>query len=302
MSSAQAYRLCPQAIFVKPRFEAYRAVSTIIRRIFAEYTEIIEPLSLDEAYLDVSATPMYQGSATLIAQAIKAKIKHQTELTASAGISYNKFLAKIASEINKPDGLYLITPEQGADFIEQLAIEKFHGIGKATAAKMHALGISSGKELKALSVEGLQQHFGKSGIFFYNISRGIDNRPVNHHRESKSVGVEVTFVKDIRAKSEALVQLQDLLNKAINKTSDKQLHARTLTVKIKYHDFVQVTRSRTLPMRVSSSSEIVFILEDLIKNTDIGHRAVRLLGVTLSSLENDLTLKRFHQMDMFTDY
>lgn len=302
MPSAQAYRLCPQAIFVKPRFETYREVSSTIRRIFAEYTDIFEPLSLDEAYLDVSATSLHRGSATACAQAIRAKIKQQTGLTASAGISYNKFLAKIASEINKPDGLYLITPAQGADFVEQLAIEKFHGVGKATATKMHALGIKSGKELKALSLERLHQYFGKSGLHYFNIARGIDNRPVNHHRESKSVGIEVTFTHDITTKSAAISQLEDLLTKAVNKISEKQLSARTLTIKIKYHDFVQITRSRTLPMNLNSAFGMAFILEDLLKNTDIGNRPVRLLGITLSSLHDNKSPTRYCQMDLFTDY
>lgn len=301
MSSAQAYRLCPHAIFVKPRFDAYRAASTIIRSIFAEYTEVFEPLSLDEAYLDVSASTLHKGSATLIAQAIKAQIKQQTELTASAGVSYNKFLAKIASDINKPDGLYLITPEHGTEFIEQLAIEKFHGVGKATAAKMHDLGIKTGKDLSTFSLLYLQQHFGKSGLHYYNIARGIDTRPVNRHRDTKSVGVEVTFDQDITGKAEAIAQLQGLLIKAIGRASEKQLSARTLTVKIKYHDFVQITRSRTLPMSVTDATGMAFILEDLLKNTDIGKRPARLLGVTLSSLATG-SAAGFQQLDLFTDF
>ncbi|MGJ0430968.1 DNA polymerase IV [Methylobacter sp.] len=299
MPSSQAYRLCPQAIFVKPRFEAYREASQTIRKIFAGYTELVEPLSLDEAYLDVSDTQLHQGSATLIAKAIKAAIKHETGLIASAGISYNKFLAKIASDMDKPDGLYLITPEQGARFVEQLTIDKFHGIGKATAQRMQALGIQTGKDLRNLSLATLQQHFGKSARHYYNICRGIDNRPVNSHRISKSVGVETTFQRDITARQEIIAQLHSLLEKALVKVAEKQLTAYTLTVKIKYHDFVQITRSRTLPHAVTTTSGTLAILEDLLRNTDIGARRVRLLGVTLSSLENRSRLTHFQQTDLF---
>ncbi|MDD5411833.1 MAG: DNA polymerase IV, partial [Methylobacter sp.] len=301
MPSSHAYRLCPQAIFVKPRFEAYREASMAIRKIFANYTELFEPLSLDEAYLDVSDVDLHQGSATLIAKAIKAKIKQETQLIASAGVSYNKFLAKIASDINKPDGLYLITPEQGADFVEQLPVEKFHGVGKATSIKMQSLGIKTGKDLKELPLEILQHYFGKSGLHYYNISRGIDNRLVNNHRVSKSVGVEITFQQDIKARQDVIKHLQNLLKKALAKVTKKQLTARTLTVKIKYSDFVQITRSRTLPYIVTATSTIGVILEDLLKNTDIGRRNVRLLGVTLSSLDDECTQPYFQQMDLFSD-
>ena len=299
MPSSQAYRLCPQAIFVRPRFEAYREASQTIRKIFAGYTELVEPLSLDEAYLDVSDIQLHQGSATLIAKAIKAAIKHETGLIASAGISYNKFLAKIASDMDKPDGLYLISPEQGARFVEQLTIDKFHGIGKATAQKMQALGIQTGKDLRNLSLAVLQQHFGKSARHYYNICRGIDNRPVNSHRISKSVGVETTFQRDITARQEVIAQLHGLLKKALARAAEKQLVAYTLTVKIKYHDFVQITRSRTLPHAVTTTSGTLAILEDLLRSTDIGARRVRLLGVTLSSLENRSRLTHFQQTDLF---
>lgn len=299
MPSSRAYRLCPQAIFVKPRFEAYRQASQAIRNIFARYTELFEPLSLDEAYLDVSEVQLHQGSATRIAQAVKTTIKQETGLIASAGISYNKFLAKIASDRDKPDGLYLITPEQGARFAEQLAIDKFHGIGKATSRKMQALGIQTGKDLRKLSLETLQQHFGKSAFHYYNICRGIDHRPVNNHRISKSVGVETTFQQDIKARPEVIAQLHSLLEKALKKAAEKRLAAYTLTVKIKYHDFVQITRSRTLPHAVTLTSSTLAILEDLLRKTDIGTRKVRLLGVALSSLENQAGLIHCQQLDLF---
>ena len=299
MPSSQAYRLCPQAIFVKPRFEAYKEASTDIRQIFKQYSELVEPLSLDEAYLDVSQNTVHQGSATLIATDIKQAILKKTGLIASAGVSYNKFLAKIASDMDKPDGLYLIAPEQGEQFVETLAVGKFHGIGKATEKKMHALGIKTGWDLKQQSVSFLTQNFGKSGQYYFNISRAIDLRPVNNHRESKSVGVESTFQVDIKDRREVLKHLQLLLDKALKKLNEKQLEAQTLTIKIKYHDFVQITRSRTLPNTISKSMNALPIFESLLRSTDIGQRKVRLLGVTLSSFNKHEQLLNYRQLDLF---
>lgn len=299
MPSAHAHRLCPQAIFIKPRFDAYKQASKQIRSIFAEYTDLIEPLSLDEAYLDVTHSTLFKGSASLIAKAIKAQIKADCGLIASAGVSYNKFLAKLASDMDKPDGFYLITPEQGPAFAEQLPIEKFHGIGKVTAAKMHALGIATGSDLRQLSLATLQQHFGKSAQHYYHICRGIDHRPVNNHRVSKSIGVETTFQQDISARQEILQQLQTLLDKALQKVNDKQLVAHTLTVKIKYHNFSQITRSKTLAEPVKNS---VDLLEELIKHTEVGESPVRLLGVSLSSLESLVLEMSAQQIDLFRDF
>jgi DNA polymerase-4 len=301
MPSSKAYRLCPQAIFVKPRFDAYREVSGIIRSIFADYTELVEPVSLDEAYLDVSDVGRHQGSATLIANAIKTDIQQKTQLTASAGVSYNKFLAKMASAINKPDGLYLITPEQGGAFAEQLPIGKFHGIGKATAEKMHALDVHTGSDLKKISLEILQQHFGKAGHHYYAICRGIDHRPVNNHRVSKSIGVETTLQQDITTTQDIIDHLQALLKKAALKVAEKHLTAYTLTVKIKYHDFIQITRSRTLTHAITPTLSSDGILEDLLKNTDVGSRSVRLLGITLSSLNHPSQLQQPQQIDLFNN-
>jgi DNA polymerase-4 len=298
MPSAHAYRLCPQAIFVKPRFDAYKEASMQIRRVFADYSDLVEPLSLDEAYLDVSDVEVLQGSASLIAKAIKEKIKQQTELIASAGVSYNKFLAKLASDRDKPDGFYLITPEQGAAFAAGLPINKFHGIGKVTAAKMQSLGIQTGLDLRQLSLAALQQHFGKSAGHYYNICRGIDHRPVNSHRITKSVGVETTFQQDIKSRQEILNALHELLEQALQRAAAKQLVARTVTVKIKYHNFVQITRSRTLSHTVC---KIPGLFEELIKNTDVGESSVRLLGVTLSSFEGHGVDGRFQQTDLFRD-
>lgn len=302
MSSALAYRLCPQAVFVKPRFAAYQEASMHIREVFADYTEVFEPLSLDEAYLDVSGTDKLQGSALRIAKAIKAAIREKTQLTASAGISYNKFLAKIASDMGKPDGLYLITPEQGAAFVEQLPINKFHGVGKVTAAKMQALGIYTGKDLKQQPLSALQQHFGKSALHYYHISRGVDNRQVNNHRIRKSVGVETTFATDIKARDDIIRNLQTLLQQALRKSAENQLNAQTVTVKIKYHNFVQITRSRTLPDTISTASVTPALLDDLLKNTEIGVREVRLLGITLSSLNDKTAYTPIRQLDVFSEF
>lgn len=301
MPASRAYRLCPQAIFVKPRFDAYREASSIIRGIFSQYTDVFEPLSLDEAYLDVSNVDGFKGSATLIAKDIKLRIHKQTGLTASAGISYNKFLAKIASDLDKPDGLYLITPEEGEHFVERLAVGKFHGIGKATEAKMHSLGIFTGKDLKKYSLEILQQQFGKAGRHYYHIARGIDHRPVNNYRPSKSIGAEITFQQDLENRDDILQHLLELFDKVLGKVTSKKLAAQTLTIKIKYHDFELITRSRTLDEPISNQIPKAEIIRGLLKKTEIGERKVRLLGVTFSSLEQQDLFMGFQQLDLFED-
>lgn len=298
MPSAHAYRLCPQAVFVKPRFDVYKEVSQQIRGVFAEFTDQIEPLSLDEAYLDVTDATLLQGSASLIAQAIKAKIKQKTELIASAGVSYNKFLAKLASDIDKPDGFYLITPQQGPEFAATLPVTKFHGIGKATAAKMQALGIERGADLRRLSLAELQHHFGKSAGHYFNICRGIDHRPVNSHRAIKSVGVETTFQQDISSWHDLLAILYELLDKALQRAAEKRLVAYTLTVKVKYYNFVQITRSRTLPHAIAPAPGL---LEELVKNTEVGETPVRLVGISLSSLDGKGLDNPIRQTDLFRD-
>ena len=299
MPTSRAYRLCPQAIFVRPRFEAYQEVSQCIRQIFFDFTDLVEPLSLDEAYLDVTRSERNNGSATLIAKAIKSRIKQSTQLTASAGVSYNKFLAKIASDLKKPDGLCLITPEQGAKFVENLPIHKFHGVGKATAQKMNNLGIRTGNDLKSLSLESLQQHFGKAALHYYNIARGIDDRPVINSRTRQSVGVETTYQQDISNAQTVVEQLQLLFDKAFAKVTEKQLSAHTLTVKIKYHDFVQITRSRKMPRTIDASTRIKELITELLKNTDVGCRDIRLLGITLSSLNDQAAIADSEQADLF---
>lgn len=302
MPSAQAVRLCPQAIFIKPRFNVYREASESIRRIFARYCDLVEPLSLDEAYLDVSANELFKGSATLLAQKIKQDIRQQTGLVASAGISYNKFLAKMASDMDKPDGLFLIKPEQALSFIAGLPVGKFYGIGPATEKKMHELGIVTGSDLRKLPLSQLQQHFGKAADHYYAIARGIDPRPVNPHRDRKSVGVETTFEHDIDDPALIVNHLQSLLQQALVKLNEKRLEAHTMTIKIKYQNFVQITRSRTLPQAISDSPEIVSLLPQLLKSTEIGAKKVRLLGVTLSALASPSFHAHGRQMDLFEDH
>ncbi|WP_020563968.1 DNA polymerase IV [Methylosarcina fibrata] len=298
MSSALAYRLCPEALFIKPRFEVYKEVSAAIRGIFAEYTDLIEPLSLDEAYLDVTEASQCRGSATWIAREIKEKIRLETGLTASAGISYNKFLAKIASDLDKPDGLCLITPEQGPQLIEGLAIGQFHGIGKATEKRMHELGIHTGRDLKQWPLASLVRHFGKAGHYYYDIARGIDDRAVRNYRPSKSVGVETTYQEDLDDPAVILEQLRLLLDRALARLALKQMSARTLTVKLKYHNFVQITRSRTLPYPITREENTDALLAGLLKDTEAGVKKVRLLGVALSSLQTAEPAEH-RQLDLF---
>ena len=285
MPSSTAYRLCPKAIFLRPRIEIYREVSAIIQSIIRRYTDLVEPLSLDEAFLDVTECQELQGSATLIAQSIKKTIKEETYLTASAGISYNKFLAKIASDMDKPDGLYLITPEQGSAFVEQLPVRKFHGIGEATEAKMKTLGISNGLDLRQWTENLLIKEFGKAGRYYYQISRGIDDRPVRNNRIRKSIGSETTFQEDLDDIAVMLRKLKGLSEKVFLKLLEKELSARTVTLKVKYNNFDLVTRSMTREHSVKNSDDIMSILNELIQKTEVNLRKVRLLGVSTSNLE-----------------
>lgn len=284
MPSVTAARKCSELVFVKPRFEVYRAVSQQIRDIFAEYTPLIEPLSLDEAYLDVTENLKDMPIATEIALAIRAKIKAVTGLNASAGISYNKFLAKMASDLNKPNGQAVINPKHGPAFVEQLAVEKFHGVGPATAEKMHRLGIQTGGDLKACSLEFLVEHFGKSGNYFHGIARGVDERQVRPDRIRKSVGAEDTFVQDIDRLELATVELAPLCEKVWTYCQSKGIAAKTVTLKIKYSDFTQVTRSRTGALAFSNLAGIVETASSLLASAYPFKRPVRLLGITLSSL------------------
>jgi len=280
MSCSQAYRRCPQALFVAPRFEAYKAVSEKIREIFWRYASEVEPLSLDEAYLDVTYTADYDGSATRIAQAIKRDILAETNLIASAGVSYNKFLAKVASDMDKPDGLTIIKPEQGADFVAQLAVGKFHGIGPATEAKMKQIGIEIGQDLRQWSEGELIKQFGKSGRYYYSIVRGIDHRPVRSKRIRKSLGKETTFAEDSRDVSECLLQLEHLAERVFQRLEQEQFLATSVTVKVKYANFEQVTRCQTSSQVITSVAMMKAMLPELLGRTEAGEKAVRLVGVT----------------------
>ncbi|MEO1437060.1 MAG: DNA polymerase IV [Bacteroidota bacterium] len=287
MPSVTAARKCPQLIFVKPRFELYKEVSNQIRAIFFEYTDLVEPLSLDEAYLDVSENKKNLPSGTLIAQEIRKKIFEQTNLTASAGVSINKFVAKVASDINKPNGMKVILPDEVEAFLEALPVQKFHGIGKVTAQKMKNMGIHTGKELKAWSEIDLLRHFGKVGRFFYKIVRGQDNRPVNPNRLRKSVGVERTFEKDLDRSEEMLERLDLIAQKLFERMERGDNFGRTLTLKIKFADFQLITRSKTLTHDIRSLEAIRALMKELLSENLPENDNVRLLGLYVSNLENE---------------
>jgi DNA polymerase-4 len=284
LPSVTAKRRCPDLIFVSPRFEVYRAVSAQIREIFAEHTDLIEPLSLDEAYLDVTENKLGIAVATEIATIIRARIKEVTGLNASAGISYCKFLAKMASDLNKPNGQAVITPRSGPAFVEALAVKKFHGVGPATAARMEKLGIFTGADLKAQSLAFLQEHFGKSGAWYYKIARGVDERSVQPDRPRKSVGAEDTFATDIFELGPAIAELAPLAAKVWRHCETRGFSGKTITLKVKYADFQQITRSRTLHRPVHGQEEILKIAVELLEATFPAAKSIRLLGITLSSL------------------
>ena len=282
MASVTARRECPDLIFVKPRFEVYKAVSQQIREIFAEHTAIIEPLSLDEAYLDVTENLQGIPLARDVALAIRAKIKQETGLNASAGISYNKFLAKLASDHRKPNGQFVITPEMGPAFVEALPVGKFHGIGPATAAKMSSLGLYTGLDMRNQSLAFMQANFGKAGTYYYWISRGVDDREVRADRIRKSIGAENTFSTDLTALEPLLSELRPLIDKVWRHCEDKATRGRTVTLKVKFADFELISRSRTFVGTVSSRHELESVSVELLKALFPMKKAVRLLGVSIS--------------------
>lgn len=286
MPSARARRLCPDLIFVPPRFDTYRQVSGQIRDIFLSWTPLVQPLSLDEAYLDVTENLKGERSATRIAEAIRAQIRAKTSLTASAGVSYNKFLAKIASDMEKPDGLYIITPAQGAQFVATLPVRKFHGVGPATAAKMEGYGIITGEDLRARSLEFLQHKFGKAGHYYYWAARGIDNRPVNPNQERKSVGSETTFRSDLTTYEACMAELHGLIETVARHCAKRNLAGKTVTLKLRYADFRTVTRSRTVTRPVNDADAIRDIIAMLLNGLTPLPQGVRLLGVTLSGFSD----------------
>ncbi|MDO5605617.1 MAG: DNA polymerase IV [Paracoccus sp. (in: a-proteobacteria)] len=298
MPSVTAARRCPDLIFMRPRFDVYRAVSRQIHAIFARYTPLIEPLSLDEAYLDLTGRLAAGMTATATAARIRAEIRAETGLTASAGISYCKFLAKIASDRNKPDGQFVIPPERGAAFVAALPVAKFHGIGPATAARMQAMGIETGADLRARSLAFLTDQFGKAGRWYHDIARGIDARDVCPDRARKSVGAETTFSDDLHDLGQGRQALAPLAEKVWHHAGRAGAQGRTVTLKVKFADFRQITRARSLPRPVSSLAEMRTIAEALLGEVMPDARGVRLLGITLSGLvkpeENSAS-----QLDLF---
>ena len=283
MPSKQALQLCPHAIFVRPRFAAYKEVSQKIREIFGRYTDLIEPLSLDEAYLDVTHDKLNIGSAIEIATQIKQAIKDELNLTASAGVSINKFVAKIASDIKKPDGLTFIGPSAIESFIEKLPVEKFYGVGKVTANKMKKMGLFTGADLKKLTEKDMTTRFGKAGGFYYHIIRGIDEREVHPHRETKSMGAEDTFAYDLTTVDEMHTELEKIARTVNERLLKYQLKGRTITLKIKYNDFKQITRSQSLNNCIDDLDTILTTSKNLLATTDTENSKIRLLGITVSN-------------------
>lgn len=300
MSSVIAKKLCPDLIFVSHNFDRYREVSSQVFEIFRDYTDLIEPLSIDEAFLDVTVDKQKICSATIIAERIRAEIRRKTGLTASAGISVNKFLAKIASDINKPDGLFVIKPEEAEKFIEQLKVEKFYGIGKVTAEKMHKLGIHNGADLKRWDLVSLVRNFGKAGAFFYDIVRGIDDRPVEPESERKSVGTELTYEKDLTTDFGIITELYKLEQELMDRLRESETTGRTITLKIKFSDFKQITRSRTLQHYVRDFKTLHREVTAIRKSIDLKNVKIRLLGVAISNLETEDCADR--QLYLFDDY
>lgn len=284
MPSSRAVRLCPDLIFVPPRFDAYRAISRQIRAIFSRYTDLIQPLSLDEAYLDVTQDKANIGSAVKIAKAIRAAIREETGLTASAGVSYNKFIAKIASDQNKPDGLCVILPAQGADFVAGLPVRRFHGVGPRTAKKMAQAGIETGADLRQKDRAWLCAHFGSAGDYLYQASRGIDDRPVNPNQPRKSIGGESTYSRDKQSEAELRAALDDIADMVWNRVQNADAAGRTVTLKLRYSDFRTLTRSHSNDQAVANKEEFAAIGHLLLDKILPAPMAIRLLGLTLSSL------------------
>lgn len=299
MPSVIAKRLCPDLIFVHHHFDRYEKVSSDVFNILRRYTDLVEPLSIDEAFLDVTVDKLNICSATLIARKIKDEIKQETGLTASAGISVNKFLAKIASDIKKPDGLYLIAPEDAEKFIEELPVEKFYGIGKVTAEKMHKLGIHNGSDLKKWDMEALIRNFGKVGHFYFEIARGIDDRPVETESERKSVGTELTYEKDLTTRFEIIAELYKVEKELMERLKHAETTGRTITIKVKFSDFRQVTRSKTLQNFIRDFDTFHREVSEIRKAMKLEGTRIRLLGVSISNLESDDDSEQ--QLHLFTN-
>jgi DNA polymerase IV len=283
MAMQKALKKCPDLVVVRPRMSAYKEVSQQIRKIFFEYTDLVEPLSLDEAFLDVTHNKKGMASASEVAQEIRALIKERTGLTASAGVSINKFLAKVASDMNKPDGFTLITPKQADAFVVALPVEKFFGVGKVTAGKMHRMGIKTGADLLKWSLDDLRSAFGKAGKSYYHIVRNEDSRPVNPNRERHSVGTEDIFEQDLHDRAEMLTRLDAIAHEVVKRMEKSHFSGKTLTLKVKFANFRQVTRSRTLDHPIQQVNEIMKWTRFLFAPVDIPPQGVRLLGLTISN-------------------
>lgn len=301
MSGYIAKKNCPQLIFVKPRFDRYREISNRIRSIFHEYTDLVEPLSLDEAYLDVTHNKKGNPSATMIAIEIRQKIYEAMGLTASAGISINKFIAKVASDYNKPNGQKTVNPDEVLEFLEQLPIAKFYGVGKVTADKMYRLGIFTGKDLKEKSIEYLSEHFGKSGPFYYYVVRGIHNSEVKPDRIVKSVGTEHTFDENLVSEVFMEEKLEAIANELERRLRKKKIAGKTVTLKIKYSDFTVQTRSKTLPYFISDKSLITESVKELLYQ-EKPKESVRLLGISLSNLNTEAGEKKAVAVQLKFDF
>jgi DNA polymerase-4 len=302
MASTTALKKCPHLIFVPPRFEVYHSVSNEIMNIFFEYTDLVEPLSLDEAFLDVTQNKKENPSATNIAREIKQRIKEQTGLTASAGVSFNKFLAKIASDYRKPDGLFVIRPHEAEAFVETLKVEQFFGVGKVTAERMHQFGIHTGADLKRRSEEELAQLFGKAGYQFYLNTRGIDHREVEPDRITKSVSAESTFDHDKDSVLHLQLELYHVAQEVMKRVEKEEFFGRTVTVKIKFADFKVITRSRTLPQQVRDFKLLWATAKSILRGVDLEGRSVRLLGLGVSNASDTSDRKSIQlQLDLFGD-
>lgn len=287
MPSAIAARQCPNIIFVKPRFERYREISQAIHHIFYSYTSLVEPLSLDEAYLDVTHVLQGPPSATLIAQSIREDIMKLTGLTASAGVSYCKFLAKMASDVNKPNGMYVILPADADDYLKKLPIHKYHGIGKATAERMKMAGIFTGADLRKKSLEDLKLRYGKAGHYYFNICRGIDNRPVTADRKRKSISAERTLPANLMRLEEIANTLLEVAERTYDRYQPFLGKGRTITIKVKYGDFKQVTRSETMSAPITSFDELKATVLSLVDPSLLRDEGIRLLGVGIGNLADD---------------
>lgn len=299
MPSAKAAKLCPHLIFVPHRFPRYKELSATIRTIFHAYTDLVEPLSLDEAYLDVTENKIGLNSATLIAGEIKEKIKSTTGLIASAGISYNKFLAKTASDMDKPDGLYVILPEEAIDFISKLPVHRFHGIGKVTAEKMVKAGIFTGKDLRKKSREDLQLRYGKSGSYYYNICRGIDQRAVKPTRATKSISAERTFESNKYKWEEVMEEIDRIAKIAYARyQKSKATNGHTVTIKLKYGNFEQITRSKTLEEGIKEETLFIATAKSLVKEDLVREEGIRLVGVGVANFYNDANEEESNQLTL----